>query len=60
MNKRQMELQGIEYEALKELIRCYHNLPPVLDNRYPGCRVRYECALESFMDAVRNNGREVE
>jgi len=51
------ETQRKEFEAVSYLIRCYNQLPPIVDDDYPEMRHYYESAVFALIRALRENGR---
>lgn len=58
---KRMQLQRAEFDAADELASAIraHNMTPVVDDDYPEVRHRYEGALQTFLRAIRKNGRKL-
>lgn len=56
-----MKLQRAEFDAADELANAIraHGMTPVVDDDYPEVRHRYEGALQTFLRAIRANGRKL-
>lgn len=49
--------QGAEFDALRQLTKCFDSLPAIVDDDYPAARHRYEGAITAFLQAAKENGR---
>ena len=54
-----MALQGAEFTAMAGLAEQWSRitLTPIVDDDYPEVRYDYETALDTFIKAMRDNGR---
>jgi len=54
-----IDRQNAEFDALTKLAKTWRVLQkvPVVDDDYPAYRHKYEGALQSFIAALRQNGR---
>lgn len=57
IDMRAIMAQGAEFAALAELAKSYDNLPAIVDDDYPEFRHYYESKMQTFLRALKENGR---